>query len=104
MKIIEKLSDQIEEEIDDAEKYAKCALNYKTERPQLSETYYRLANEELQHMNLLHVQIVNLIEEYKKPVGDPPKDMVILYDIIHKRYIEHAASVRGMLALYKEFN
>jgi len=54
MKVIQCLSDQIAEEIEDAEKYAKCALTYKNEYPQLSETYYRIANEEITHMTLLH--------------------------------------------------
>jgi hypothetical protein len=28
--------------------------------------------------------------------------MKTLYDILHRKHIEHAAAVKGMLALYKE--
>ena len=53
-------------------------------------------------MNLLHTQVISIIEDYRKKKGDPPEAMKTLYDILHKRYIAHAAAVKGMLALYKE--
>lgn len=102
MKIIEMLSDKIAEEIEQAENYAKCALNYKDERPQLAETFYRIANDKIGHMNLLHTQVVAIIEEYRKEKGEPPEGMKTLYNILHRKHIEHAAAVKGMLALYKE--
>jgi len=102
MKIIEELCNKIEKQIDMAEQYAKCALNYKEERPAIAETYYRIATEQMIHMNLLHTQVVSIIDEYKKAKGDPPEAMKTLYDIMHRKHIEHAAAVKGMLALYKE--
>lgn len=102
MKIIEKLSDKIQKEIDCAEEYAKCALNYKEARPALAETFYKIATEKLGHMSLLHTQAVAIIEEYKKTNGEPPEAMKTLYEILHRHHIEHAAMVKGMLSLYKE--
>ena len=102
MKIIEKLSEKIEKEIDCAEEYARCALNYKEARPQLAEVYYQIATEKMQHMLLLHNQVVAIIEEYKKTKGEVPEAMQTLYEILHRKHIEHAAAVKGMLALYKE--
>lgn len=102
MKIIEELSDKIEAEIKQASKYAECALYYKEERPQLAETFYRIANEKLGHMNLLHGQVVTIIDEYKKQNGEPPEAMKMLYNILHKKHIENAAAAKGILALYKE--
>ena len=102
MKIIEELSDKIADEIDCAEKYAKCALYYKEERPSLAETYYKIATDKMMHMGLLHTQVMQIIDEYRKTKGDPPKEMQVLYDILHRKHIEHAAAVKGMLSLYKE--
>ena len=102
MRIIENLSDKIADEIDSAEDYAQCALNLKEERPQVAETYFRIANEKMNHMNLLHSQVATIIEEYKKETGEPPAAMKTLYDILHRKHMEHAAAVKGMLALYKE--
>lgn len=102
MKIIEELSDKIECLIDMAEKYARCALKYKEERQTLAEAYYRIANDQLAHMSLLHTQVVTIIEEYRKEKGEPPEVMQTLYNILHRKHIEHVATVKGMLSLYKE--
>ena len=102
MKIIQKLSDMIEEEICDAEKYAECALKEKDYYPELADVFYKLANEEMDHMARLHQQVTVLIEDYRKTNGDPPEAMLMLYEIMHKKHIEQAAAVKGMIALYKE--
>ena len=102
MKIIEELCDKIADEIECAECYARCALKYKEQYPQLAETYYRIANEKMTHMNLLHTQVTSIIADYKKEKGQPPEGMKMLYDILHKKHIQNAATVKGMLALYKE--
>lgn len=39
MKLIEKLSAMVDEEIEDATKYAKCAVKYKDDRPALAKTF-----------------------------------------------------------------
>ena len=102
MKIIEKLSDKISCEISHAEEYAKCALEYKEDKPALAETFYKIASGKLEHMGLLHGQVVAIINEYKQAKGQPPEAMKTLYQILHRKHIEHAAAVKGMLALYKE--
>ena len=75
MQIISKLSDMIEEELNDAEKYIQCAMKYKEERPNLASTFSRLSQDEMTHVGLLHDQVVMLITEYRKEHGDPPEKM-----------------------------
>lgn len=102
MKIIEKICDKITDEIDYAEDYAKCALYYKEERPALAEVYYHIANDKLTHINLMHAQVVAIIDEYRKKEGEPPESMKMLYEIIHRKHIDHVAAVKGVLSLYKQ--
>ena len=101
MKIIEKLSDKITHEVEEAEQYIKCALEYKETYPQVADIFYRIANEKLSHMNLLHEQVVTIINNYRKEKGDPPEAMQILYDILHRKHINHVTAVKGMISLYK---
>lgn len=102
MKIIAKISDDIEKEIENAEHYIKCALEKKDEYPELAELYFKLSNARIADITLLHAQVVNLINEYKKEKGEPPESMKVLYELLHHKHIEHLAAVKGMIALYKE--
>ena len=101
MKIIKRLSEMIDGEIKDAEKYAKCALNQKEEYPALADLFLRLSNEELNHMTLLHDAIVGMIADYRKEHGEPPPAMLAVYNYLHEQNIEKAADVKRLQAMYK---
>jgi len=101
MQLIAKLSDMIEEELDDAEKYIKCAMNHKEDHPALAQTFARLSNEEMNHVNYLHEQVVALIEDYRKKNGEPPEKMQFVYDYLHKKHIEHANEIKILQSAFK---
>lgn len=65
MEIIKKLADMISDEINDAGKYAECALQNKESDPALADVFYRLSREETTHMNLLHDQATRIIEAHQ---------------------------------------
>ena len=102
MKIIKKLVHQIEDEINDAEKYAKCAIETKGEYPELARTYFNLANAEMEHMQILHSAVTSMIEEERRMNGEPPPGMLEAYEIIHEWQVAHAAGVKSIIQLARE--
>ena len=101
MKIIQELSDSIEEEIDDAIKYVKLAMDVRDDYPNVAENIYKISEEEMKHMSILHTQVVSIIEDYRRKNGEPPEAMKMLYDILHRKHIEHAAEARAYQSMYK---
>lgn len=101
MKIIKELSEMIIDEVDGAKDYAKKAMMFKEDDPDLSKTFYTLANEELEHVKMLHNAVVNKIEAYREETGDPPPSMMAVYEYLHEKQIENVAEVRGMLSEYR---
>ena len=95
MKIIEKLSDMIDEEIGDAEKYARCYIAYRDEYPQLATLFKTLSVEELEHERRLHDAVVQIINDYSQ-TEEVPDDMQAIYDYVHRKQIERVANVKIM--------
>ena len=102
MKIIQCLSEMMLDEVADAEKYAKKALEWKDNNRPLADTFHKLATDELGHMTYLHAEAVKIIDEYRKTNGDPPPAMLAVYDYLHEKQIEQSGIVRGLLAQYKD--
>lgn len=99
---IRELSDKIEEELEDAESYIKCAHRYKHHDEELANAYYDLSMQEMQHSNMLHEQGVRLIKEYKAEGHEVPASMQAVYDHLHEKHIERAALIKSMQAQFKE--
>lgn len=102
MKIIEKLSEKIEEEVCDAKSYVTMAMEYKEEYPELSRTLYNISTQEMEHMNLLHGEVTTIIRKYRETTGEPPADMLAVYDYLHKKQIDKSLEVKTLQAMYKE--
>ena len=102
MKIIEKLSTMISDELDDAEKYIDNAIECKTTDRHLADTFYELSTQEMNHMNMLHGEVVRLIDEYRQKSGDPPASMMAVYEYLHKNQTNRAAVIKTKQNMYRE--
>ena len=101
MKIIKCLSELIEEELSDAEKYIDLAMRWKNDEPDTAELFYQLSTEEMGHMEKIHEEVTELIEEYRKEKGEPPKEMMVLYEYLHENHIRQATQIRIKQGIYK---
>lgn len=102
MKLIEKLSEMIEEEVEGACHYAKQALKHKEDDPELARTFYEIAGVELQHVSMLHAQVTRIIEHHRREHGEPPAAMAAVYNYLHEKQIEKVGEVKHYLAMFRE--
>ena len=101
MKLIKELTEMIDEELDGAEEYAKCALKYKDSHSTLAKTFYDVSTDEVRHVNLLHDEVVKIIEAHRKEHGEPPAPMMAIYEYMHDRHIEKANAIRMYQSQYR---
>lgn len=101
MKLIQKLEDLIDEEIHDVKKYAKMAAELKAEHPGLAKVLYDISGQEDTHQAAIHGEIVKIIQEYRKTKGEPPANMMAVYEYLHKQSIDKLAEARRYQEVYR---
>lgn len=99
MKQIKQIVEDIREEMEGAEHYAKLATQYKDSDKQLADTYAKLASVELDHVTALHTQAVRMIREVKDPA---PASMQAVWDWEHEKMLDTVARIRVMLDMYRQ--
>ena len=101
MKIIKCIAEKIQEELHDANAYIELALKWKDEEPETADVFYELSTEEMGHVDKLHHEVQGIIEEYRSEHGEPPKEMMVLYDYLHEKHIGDAMQIRVKQGIYK---
>ena len=101
MKLIEKLTDRIDEEIEDVKYYAKLATEVKAEYPTLAQVLFNISTQEDGHQAAIHNEVVKIIEEHRRTHGEPPAAMMAVYNYLHKKSIDKLAEARMYQDVYK---
>lgn len=97
MKILAEMVESIREELDDAEHYAKRAAQYKGTDDRVSSMYATMSSQELSHADMLHEQVVRLIQAQKETGHEPPAGMQHVWEWEHGRMIDRVAHVKVLL-------
>ena len=101
MKIIKCLSEKIEEELKDAEAYVDLAMRWRQDEPEVANLFYQLSTEEMGHVDKLHKAVSEKILEYRNKNGDPPREMMTLYEFLHDRHIKEATEIKIRQGLFQ---
>ena len=101
MTIIKCLSEKIEDELSDAQEYIDDAMRWKQDDPEVANLFYHLSTEEMGHIEKLHAMVAKIIEEYRAQNGEPPKEMMTLYDYLHQKHMNHAMEIKVKQGMYK---
>ena len=101
MNILKCLSEKIEDELTDASDYVDMAMKWKADHPDTAELFYSLSIDEMGHMEQLHQAVQDIITEYRQKNGEPPKDMMVLYDYLHEKHIATATQIKVKQGMFK---
>lgn len=101
MKIIEKIIADMEDEICGVKHYAKMAIEIKPDSIASAEMLYDMSKEEEKHFNNLHTIAEKLIADYRAKNGEPPADMLAVYNYEHKKSIDRMAEAKRYQDMYK---
>ena len=102
MKEIKYIVEEIHEELEGAEHYAKKAMQHKDTHKSLADMYSRLAAAELDHVNVLHDQAVKLIKAKREAGVEPPAAMMAVWDWEHNKAVDTAGRIRAILSMYRD--
>lgn len=101
MKVIKCIVEMIDDELEGAENYVEAANKYRIEHKRTSDEFIKLAEVEMTHVKALHNEVVRLIEEVRAQKGEPPKEMMAIYEFEHEKAIKRAAKIKMMIEEYK---
>lgn len=98
MEKVARLAGMIREEIEDARRYAMCALKAKGLNAAEARAFSEIANQELGHADKLHAVAVACIEEAKRSGREVPAGMERVWEFEHGRMVEETTAVRSLLS------
>lgn len=99
MKEIKHIVEDIREELEGAEHYAKVAAKMKSEDPTSSSVYAEMARQELGHVDNLHKLAVRAIDKQKASGVVPPASMQAVWDWEHEMMMDKVAHIKTLLAM-----
>lgn len=97
MKMIAEIVEDIREELEGAEHYAKKATQYKGTDDRLSSMYATMAAQELSHVDTLHEQAVRLIQAQRSEGKEVPAGMQAVWDWEHSHLMDRVARIKVLL-------
>lgn len=96
--MIDKANDTLEE----IEWYAEKALHLKVDHKSVADVYNKIADMHITIYDMLHKEMVNLIDEHKRMGHNPPPEMLAIWDYEHEKLIKEFAEAKTMVDEYKK--
>lgn len=102
MKILTKMIEKANDTMEEVEWYAEKAMHYKTDHKSVADVYNKIADMHITIYDMLHKEMVNLIDEYKRGGHTPPPEMLAIWDYEHEKLVKQFAEAKVMVEEYKK--
>ena len=99
MKEIKHIVENIREELEGAEKYAKVAAKMKADNATDASVYAEMAKQELGHVDNLHKMAVRAIDKQKASGVVVPASMQAVWDWEHEMMMDKVAHIKSLLSM-----
>jgi hypothetical protein len=96
--LIEKANDTMEE----IEWYAEKAHHIRAEHKGLADVYIKIASMHIEIYDMLHGQMVEVIEEVKRKGTPPPPEMLAIWNYEHEKLVKEFAEAKFLVEDYKK--
>lgn len=102
MKILTNMIDKANDTLEEIEWYAEKALHLKADHKSVADVYNKIADMHITIYDMLHKEMVNLIDEHKRMGHNPPPEMLAIWDYEHEKLIKEFAEAKTMVDEYKK--
>lgn len=102
MKILKDLIGKSDDTLEEIEFYAEKSLLYKQDHKSLADAYNKIGEMHVTIYNMLHTEMVNLIEEQKRMGHQPPPEMLAIWEYEHGKLVKEFATAKTLLEEYKK--
>jgi hypothetical protein len=102
MKMLTNLIDRAEATMEEIEWYAEKAHHLKQDHRGLADTYIKIAEMHVSIYDMLHAQMILLIDQHKKEGHLPPAEMLAIWEYEHTKLTKHFTELKYMIEDYKK--
>lgn len=103
MKILVKMIQKANDTLEEIDWYAEKALIYREEHKQIADTYNKIAEIHIGIYDMLHKQMVELIEQEKRNGINIPAEMQAIWDYEHEKLIKDFKKTKLLVEEYKRY-
>lgn len=101
MELVKRLSSMIEEEIDGACAYIKCAIAYKEDNKELADVLYSISLDEIKHTDMLNAALDKVVRYYEQTQSEEYDGLMMLYDYLQDKYLDQSVKVKVLQGMFK---
>ena len=102
MKILTIMIDKANDTLEEIEWYAEKALHYRVDHKAVADVYNKIAEMHIAIYDMLHKEMVALIDEHRRMGHTPPPEMLAIWDYEHEKLIKEFAEAKTMVDEYKK--
>lgn len=103
MKILKDLIKKADDTLDEIEWYSEKALMYREDNKAVADIYNKIADMHVTIYDMLHKQMVDLIEQKKRDGHQPPAEMLAIWDYEHEKLIREFKEAKVLVEEYKKY-